>query len=90
MDYSIARGILQAIPFNVHLGIEIVDIGDGAQAVRYADLTIGDGAKATVFAVPTSAGVATLACTAEAATCDEIAASMKITDGEVFPAGPSG
>ncbi len=67
----------------------IVDIGDGAQAVRYAKLGIGDDKTATVFAVPTSAGVATLACTADEATCDSIAASMKITDGTTFPAGPS-
>ena len=67
----------------------IVDIGDGAQAVRYAKLGIGDDKTATVFAVPTSAGVATLACTADEATCDSIASSMKITDGTTFPAGPS-
>jgi hypothetical protein len=67
----------------------IVDIGGGAQAVRYANLKIGDGNTATVYAAPTSAGVATLACTAEDATCDEIAASMEITEGEAFAAGPS-
>ena len=42
-----------------------------------------------MFAVPTSKGVATLACVAEDDTCREIASSMRITDGNAFPVGPS-
>ena len=56
---------------------------------RYATLPIGDDNTATVFAVPTDAGVATLACTADEATCDSIASSLKITEGNAFPVGPS-
>ena len=66
-----------------------VDIAGGAQAARYAALPIGDGNKATVYAVPTDAGVATLACTADEATCDKIASSLEITEGKAFPVGPS-
>ena len=66
-----------------------VDIAGGAQAARYAALPIGDGNKATVYAVPTDAGVATLACTADEATCDSIASSLEITEGEAFPVGPN-
>jgi hypothetical protein len=67
----------------------VVEIGDGAQAARYGQISLGGGKTATVYAVPTSNGVATLACTAEDATCDEIAGSMKITEGDVFGVGPS-
>ena len=65
------------------------DVGDGTQALRYDKLPVGEGQTATVFAVPTSKGVATLACVAEDDTCDEIASSMRITDGDAFPVGPS-
>ena len=34
MDYSIVRGMLQAIPFNGHLGIEITEVSDGTSVVR--------------------------------------------------------
>ncbi len=34
MDYSIVRGMLQAIPFNGHLGIEIAEVADGTSVVR--------------------------------------------------------
>ncbi|HET6550155.1 MAG TPA: hypothetical protein VFG79_16955, partial [Solirubrobacter sp.] len=67
----------------------VTDIGGGDQAARYAKLSIGDGQTATVYAVPTSAGVATLACTADDATCDQIASSLEITTGKTFPIGPS-
>ncbi len=66
-----------------------VDIAGGAQAAKYAALPIGGDTKATVYAVPTDAGVATLACTADEATCDSIASSLEITEGDAFPVGPS-
>ena len=66
-----------------------VDIGGGAQAARYANLNIGDGKTATVYAVPTDAGVATLACTADEKTCETIASSLEIKEGTPFPIGPS-
>ena len=67
----------------------VADLGDGVQAARYAKLSLGGGETATVYAVPTTAGVATLACTADDKTCDSIAASMRISDGDTFAVGPS-
>ena len=64
------------------------DIGDGAQALRYDGLPI-DGKAATFYSVPTSKGVAALACFADGKTCSTIASSMQITEGDVFPIGPS-
>jgi serine/threonine protein kinase len=73
-----------------------VDLGEGVQAYRYPNLKIGDGRTATVYAVPTSSGVATLACVpakggedAFAPTCDAIATTFRIQDGKPFPVGPS-
>jgi acyl-coenzyme A thioesterase PaaI-like protein len=38
MDFdAIRRGLEQAIPFNVHLGLEVVEVGEGSGAVRLAD-----------------------------------------------------
>ena len=67
----------------------IGDIGDGNQAAHYTGLPIGRRQDRTFFAVPTTEGVATLACSADAATCETIASSMKITEGTAFPVGPS-
>jgi hypothetical protein len=73
-----------------------VDLGDGVQAYRYPNLKLGDGRTATVFAVPTSNGVATLACVpakggedAFAPTCDAVATTFRVQDGKPFPVGPS-
>jgi serine/threonine protein kinase len=73
-----------------------VDLGDGVQAYRYPNLKIGNGLTTTVYAVPTSTGIATLACVAakgrEAAfapTCDAIATTFRIQNGKPFPVGPS-
>jgi serine/threonine protein kinase len=73
-----------------------VDLGDGVQAYRYPNLKIGGGRTATVFSVPTSDGVATLACVpakggeeAFAPTCDAIATTFRIQGGKPFPVGPS-
>ena len=63
---------------------QTVDIGDGKQALLHEGVTVGDKT-ASVYSVPTSAGVATLACFAEGDTCGTIASSMQITDGTVFP-----
>ena len=65
-----------------------VDLGDGLQAGRYAELPIGEGNTATVFVVPTSEGVATLACTAPEATCDSIAQSLEDHRGRGLPGRP--
>jgi acyl-coenzyme A thioesterase PaaI-like protein len=38
MDYEAVRaGLEQAIPFNVHLGLEMVEVGDGRGVVRLPD-----------------------------------------------------
>jgi hypothetical protein len=65
------------------------ELGDGLQAARYDKLNVGQGQSATFFAVPTTAGVASLACLADADVCKTISESMKITDGKAFPIGPS-
>ncbi len=65
-----------------------VDLTDGVQALHYENVKIGDET-GSIFAVPTSKGVATLACVAEAETCTTIASSMQITEGKPFPVGPS-
>lgn len=67
---------------------EVVELASGIQAAKYADLPIGSQT-GQVFAVPTDEGVATLACIAEAKTCEAIAQSMKITEGTPFAVGPN-
>ena len=47
---------------------EIVDLSGGLQAAKYTDLPIGSQT-GQVFAIPTTDGVATLACIAEGKTC---------------------
>ena len=67
---------------------QVVDLSDGVQAARYDNLKVGDKT-ASVFAVPTTEGVATLACAADAEVCATIASSLRITEGDPFPVGPS-
>jgi serine/threonine protein kinase len=73
-----------------------VELGEGVQAYRYPNLKLGGGRTATVYAVPTSNGVATLACVpaksgedAFAPTCDAIATTFRVQDGKPFAVGPS-
>jgi hypothetical protein len=75
-----------------------VQIGGGdVQAYRYDNLKPNGFDRAvTVYTVPTTAGVATLACLAPAAdaasfgaTCDSIANTLELSDGDPFPVGPS-
>jgi len=66
---------------------EPVDIGDGKQALLHDGVQV-DGKAASIFSVPTSDGVATLACFADAGTCHTIGSSMQITEGTVFAVGP--
>ena len=93
---------LLAAPFLQALG-EVpqkgaVEIGDdGLQAYRYDNLEPqGFDRRVTVFAAPTSGGVATVACLAPpaeaesfSATCDQIANTLQISSGEPVPVGPS-
>jgi hypothetical protein len=73
-----------------------VQIGsDGLQAYRYDGLQPnGFDREVTVYAAPTTAGVATVACLAKdsgafATTCDQIANTLKLSSGKPLPLGPS-
>jgi serine/threonine protein kinase len=65
-----------------------VDLADGVQALKYDNLKLGDKT-GSLFVVPTTEGVATLACIADGKTCASIASSLQITEGKAFPVGPS-
>ena len=43
----------------------------------------------TLYTVPTSAGVATVACVDPSADCESIANTLKLNGGTAFPVGPS-
>ena len=70
---------------------------DGLQAYRYVGLQPeGFDRSVTVYAAPTSAGVATLACLAPAdatdafaSTCDQVANTLTLSSGEPIPLGPT-
>jgi hypothetical protein len=60
------------------------------QAFRYPNLRPRGLSKAvTLFTVPTSAGVATLACVDPETNCEAIANTLKLNAGTAFPVGPS-
>jgi hypothetical protein len=73
-----------------------VQIGSsGLQAYRYDDLKPnGFDRSVTVYAAPTTAGVATVACLTKnpgslSAVCDQIANTLKVSAGKPLPVGPS-
>jgi hypothetical protein len=69
---------------------EAVEISGGLQGYRYRNVRLNGFAQpVTVFAVPTSAGVATLACTGAQATCDGSANTLQLVSAKAFPVGPS-
>ena len=76
---------------------DAVSLDGGLQAYRYSDLKpAGFDRSVTVYAAPTSNGVATLACLvppdaadAYASTCDQMANTLTAGDGEAIPLGPS-
>ena len=69
---------------------EAVEVSGGIQGYRYRDLKLsGFSRPVTVFAVPTSAGVATLACVGAQATCDASINTMQLVSAKAFPVGPS-
>jgi hypothetical protein len=69
---------------------QAVALGDGLQAYRYRNLRLSGFARpVTVYAVPTTAGVATLACLGAAANCDASANTMALVSAKSFPVGPS-
>jgi len=60
------------------------------QAYRYANLRPrGLDDPVTIFTVPTSEGVSTLACVDPGADCEAIANTLKLNAGTAFPVGPS-
>ena len=67
-----------------------VRLGD-LSAYRYRNVTPrGFGRPLTVYAAPTTAGVATVACyDAPAAQCDRLAAGLSLVRGRPLPLGPS-
>jgi serine/threonine protein kinase len=63
-------------------------LADGVRAYRYDGVNAG-GRTGSIYAVPTSSGVITLACSAPGNTCASIASTLKLTSGKTFPLGPS-
>ena len=64
---------------------------DKLQAYRYSDIEVeGLDQPLTVYAVPTSEGVATVACLPGSASCEGAANTLELTAGEPLPVGPSG
>ena len=60
------------------------------EAYRYANLRpSGISKPVTLFTVPTSAGIATVACVDPSADCESIANTLKLNAGTAFPVGPS-
>ena len=64
---------------------------DKLQAYRYSDLQVeGLDQPVTVYAVPTTEGVATVACVPGSASCEGVANTLELVSGEPLPVGPSG
>jgi hypothetical protein len=62
----------------------------GLQGYRYRNVKVqGLDRPVTLYAVPTSTGVATLACMATQAICDASANTMQLVSAKAFPVGPS-
>jgi hypothetical protein len=65
----------------------------GTNAASYAALTVsGLSGPATVYAIPTTAGTATIVCAGPSAafqaTCGQVAATLRLVGASVFPLGP--
>jgi uncharacterized membrane protein YgcG len=74
-------------------GRAIARLRDGIEAYRY---TVGKSRPMTLYVVPTSAGVATIACLPPAAgatafdsACARLAATLAVNGKKVYPLGPS-
>jgi hypothetical protein len=82
-------GLLQAagaVPKNR----EAVKVGpDEVEAYRYRDVKLeGLDKPVTLYAIPTTQGVVTVACVPSTASCDGVANTLEL-NGEAFPVGPS-
>jgi len=63
---------------------------NGVQAYEYENLKVPVApGRLTLFAVPTSSGVATVVCSVAAQDCEAIANTLKLRDGKALPVGPS-
>ena len=62
-------------------------LGRGAQALRHDRVPVA-GRLGTIYSLPTTKGVAALACFASADTCSAVASSLQITEGRAFALGP--
>jgi hypothetical protein len=86
-------GFLQALGLDAgevppRQAVRLVD--SKLEAYRYANLRPRDiDQPVTLFTVPTSAGVATVACVDPSADCESIANTLKLNGGTAFPVGPS-
>jgi hypothetical protein len=86
-------GFLQALGLDAgevppRQAVRLVD--NKLEAYRYANLRPrGVDQPVTLFTVPTSAGVATVACVDPSADCESIANTLKLNGGTAFPVGPS-
>jgi serine/threonine protein kinase len=98
-DASAANSTLLPAAFLQALGLnagevpprQAVRLGDSKiEAYRYEDLRPrGIQKPVTLFTVPTSQGVATVACVDPTADCETIANTLKLNAGTAFPVGPS-
>jgi len=82
-------GLLQAAG-EVPKNHEAVKVGPGeVEAYRYRDVELkGLDKPVTLYAIPTTQGVATVACVPSTASCDGVANTLEL-NGEPFPVGPS-
>jgi serine/threonine protein kinase len=83
------NGLLQAAG-EVPKNREAVKVGPGeVEAYRYRDVQLeGLDKPVTLYAIPTTQGVVTVACVPSAASCDGVANTLEL-NGEPFPVGPS-
>jgi serine/threonine protein kinase len=82
-------GLLQAAG-EVPKNREAVKVGpDGVEAYRYRDVKLnGLDKPVTLYAIPTTQGVVTVACVPSSNSCDGVANTLEL-NGKPFPVGPS-
>jgi hypothetical protein len=69
---------------------EAVESENGLQGYRYRNVKLaGFDRPVTIYAVPTTEGVVTLACLGAQSTCDASANTMELVSAKPFPVGPS-
>ena len=98
-DSSAANSTLLPAGFLQALGLDAGEVpprqavrlaDNKLEAYRYANLRpSGISKPVTLFTVPTSAGIATVACVDPSADCESIANTLKLNSATAFPVGPS-